>query len=70
MVRKDVKVLLVMYSIFLVMAVLDVSLLFLNGYYIPVIGEVPLAAKITIALGGFILPVLASLQHLRSYKQT
>lgn len=70
LIRKDVKVLLVMYSIFLVMAILDVSLLFLNGYYIPVIGEVSLVAKIAIALGGFILPVSLALQHLSSYKQT
>lgn len=64
LIRRNVTVLTTMYSIFIVMAVLDVSLLILNGYYIPVIGDLPTAAKIIVALGGFITPVSLCLWYL------
>ena len=70
LIKKDVKVLQVMFSIFLIMSVLDVSLLFLKDYYIPVIGELPLVGNIAVAAGGFFLPLWLALKHLSSYKQT
>lgn len=59
--NKDIKVLLVCYSMFLVMTVLDVTFLFVYGYDIPVIGKLPFAGKVTLSIGGFIGPVVLSL---------
>ena len=64
LVRKDIKVLLTCYSMFFVMTVLDVALLFIYGYDIPVIGELPFAAKIAFSIMGFIGPVVLSLVFL------
>ncbi|MDW3646355.1 MAG: hypothetical protein R8P61_04820 [Bacteroidia bacterium] len=59
-VKKDAKVLWTCFSVFLVMTILDVILLFLKAYYIPVIGEVPMILKIIMAFGVFIGPVSLS----------
>ena len=56
-VKQDVKVLLVCFSMFLVMTTLDVALLFIYDYYVPVLGVTSFWPKLGLALGGFIGPV-------------
>ncbi|MEM7371726.1 MAG: hypothetical protein AAF587_24130 [Bacteroidota bacterium] len=67
--KQDIKILWACFLMFMVMTSLDVALLFLNGYYIPVIGDVPLLAKIVLAFGGFIGPVFLALTKLTSLKR-
>lgn len=70
LIRKDVKILTVMYSIFIIMSVLDIALLGLYDYYIPVLGlipaidQLPLAGKLVLAIGAFLAPVGAGLWYL------
>lgn len=64
--KKDVKVLTTMYSIFFVMTVLDIGVVLAKGYYVPVIGELPLWGTIALGFGGFIAPVTLALWKLRS----
>lgn len=65
LIRQDAKIMRTMYTIFLVMALLDVSLLILNDYYIPVLGNFPLTVKTLIGLGAFITPSALALGYLR-----
>lgn len=64
LIRQDAKILRVMYTIFLVMAVADVGLLIVNGYSIPVLGDFSLLVKAMIGLGAFITPSAISLIYL------
>jgi hypothetical protein len=64
-IRRNVTILKTMYTIFLVMSVLDVAVLLLNGYYIPIIGELPFLATAVLAVGGFIVPMSLALIYLR-----
>lgn len=64
----DVKVLITCYSIFLIVAIIDVALLAIYGYYIPIIGELPFAATLGISISCFILPMGIALKHLSTYK--
>lgn len=66
LIRKDVKILLVMYTIFFVMTILDVSLLFIKDYYIPIVGELPTMLKAAFGLGAFVAPVTLTLLKLKS----
>lgn len=52
--KKDTKILLTCFYMFLVLSGLDAVLLFVKGYYVPVIGHLPLWGKIILSLGGFI----------------
>ena len=67
--KQDAKILRTMYTIFVIMAGLDVTLLALNGYYIPVLGDFSLGVKLIIGLGAFILPTVIALLHLRNYDE-
>ena len=70
LVRKDVKVLIVMYTIFLIMSALDISLLAIYDYYIPVLGlipaidQLPFIGKMVLAIGSFLTPMAAGLLYL------
>ncbi|MCO5190906.1 MAG: hypothetical protein M9918_22310 [Anaerolineae bacterium] len=68
---KDVKILTTMYTIFFVMAVLDVLLLAINSnYYIPLvvslIGPLPFIVTVLLSAGLFIVPMSLTLRHLRT----
>jgi hypothetical protein len=63
---QDPKILRVCFTIFLVMAVLDVILLLIYGYYIPLIGPLPMPQTIGLSILGFIVPNVLVLRKLRS----
>lgn len=67
--KRDITILKTCYSIFLVIAVLDVGLLLVNGYYIPIIGELPYLSTAVISIACFIVPVSLALLHLNSYSK-
>ena len=67
-IKRDVTILTTMYSIFLIMSILDIAVLLLNGYYIPIIGELPFAATALLGIGGFIVPMSLALIYLRRFK--
>ena len=67
LVTRNPTVLRAMYSIFLIISVLDISLLIINGYYIPFIGELSLPATVALAGSAFFLPMALGLRHLRGY---
>ncbi len=70
LIRKDVKILTVMYSIFITMSVLDIALLGIYGYNIPIMGLIPAVAalpeigKVILGIGAFLIPVGVSLLYL------
>ena len=74
LVRRDPKTLRVMYGTFIIMSVLDLSILGFNGYTIPVLGQIAFIDQfptiIKVALGSviFLLPMGFGFRHLRSYK--
>lgn len=72
LIRKEVTVLKTCYTIFLIIAVLDVAMLAVNGYYIPVlvkfVGDLPLAATLLISTTAFIIPMAVSLRFLSKLK--
>lgn len=69
LVAKDAKILKVMFTIFLVMTVLDIGWVLAKGYYVPVIeplfGGFPVWGQALFGLFGFILPVVATLLTLK-----
>ena len=75
LIRKDVKILKVMYTIFIVMSVLDITLLGIYGYNIPVlglipfIGSLPVFGKVLVGVGIFLVPITFALRHLKGYKE-
>lgn len=69
LIKRDVKILTVCYSIFMVIAILDVSLLIVKGYYIPIIGKLSYPATIALSVMAFILPMSLGLKHLSRYTQ-
>ena len=72
LIRRDVKVLTVMYSIFIVMSGIDIVLLAIYGYNIPILGLMPAigqlstVGKVFVGLGGLFLPVAIGLWYLTS----
>jgi hypothetical protein len=62
--KKNTTVLTTMYAMFLIVAVLDVSLLVINGYFIPIIGDLSTAATLLISIPGFIGLTSLGLWHL------
>ena len=68
--RKDAKILTIMYTIFFVISIFDVALLAINGYYIPLVvslvGELSLVVNVLIAAVMFILPMGLTLRYLRT----
>lgn len=68
--KRNPTVLAAMYTMFLVMAVLDLSLIVVEGYFIPVIGELSLLATLVIGVPGFIGSTSLGLWHLSTYRQT
>ena len=75
LIRRDVKTLKVMYTIFMIMSVLDILLLGIYDYPIPVLGLIPvigaLSALGVVAVGIilFLLPIFLALRQLRSYEE-
>ncbi len=67
LVTRNVSLLRAMYGMFLAMAVLDITVLLANGYFIPIIGELSLLATLAISVPGFIGSTSLGLLHLRSY---
>lgn len=68
--RKDIKILTTMYTIFFVMALLDVGLVLVNGYYIPLVvrltGELSRLATFGPVALLFIVPMGLTLRYLRT----
>ncbi len=69
--KKNVEVLKALYHVFLVIAILDVALLAINGYYVPVlvkfVGELSLPVTLLISSCMFILPMALTVRYLRKY---
>lgn len=63
--KRDTTILRTMYSIFVVISVLDISLLLIEGYYIPFIGDLPLLATVALAITLFFVPMVSGLRYLR-----
>ena len=74
LIRRDVKTLKVMYTIFVVMSVLDILLLGIYDYPIPVlglisfIGALPALGNVAVGIVLFLLPIFLALRQLRSYE--
>ena len=68
LIKRDTTVLAVCYSIFMSIAVLDVGLLIIKGYYIPMIGALPYAATVALSICCFIVPMALALRHLSTYR--
>ena len=70
LVRKDYKTLRVMYGTFVIMSVLDLSILGFYGYTIPVLGQIafidqlPTLMKVAFGSVIFLLPMSFGLRHL------
>ncbi len=69
--KKNVEVLKALYHVFLVIAILDVALLAINGYYVPVlvkfVGELSLPVTLLISSCMFILPMALTVRYLRKF---
>ena len=74
LVQRDVKVLTVLYSIFIIMSVLDLSLLGIYDYPIPILALIPFIeqlntlGKVVVGMAAFLLPISLGLNHLRGYQ--
>lgn len=70
LIKRDAKLLTTMYHIFLVIAVLDVALILVNGYYIPlvvqVLGETTRLTGALLAAVMFILPMGYTVRYLHA----
>ncbi|MBV7337434.1 hypothetical protein KFU94_56225 [Chloroflexi bacterium TSY] len=70
LIQRDTKVLMVMYSIFIIMSGIDIVLLGIYGYNIPILGLIPAIGqlstmgKVLVGLGGLFLPVGIGLWYL------
>jgi len=75
LIRRDVKTLKVMYTIFVVMSVLDILLLGIYDYPIPVFGQLsfidalPASGSVAVGIVLFLLPIFLALRQLRSYDE-
>jgi len=64
-----------MYTIFIIMSVLDITLLGIYGYNIPILGLIPTIGglptfgKVLVAIAVFLAPISLALRHLRGYKE-
>ena len=69
--KKNIEVLKAMYHVFLIIAILDVALLAIYGYYVPVlvkfVGELSLPATLLVSSCLFILPMALTARYLRKY---
>jgi hypothetical protein len=69
--KKDVKILTTMFTVFFVIAVLDVGTVLANDYYIPLIvrltGELPRLATFALATLLFIVPMGLTFRYLRTH---
>ena len=70
LVKRNVTVLTTMYTIFFIMSVLDIVVLALYGYNIPIMGLIPVVAalpsvgKVVLGICAFLIPVGVSLWYL------
>ena len=67
LIRRNPTILRTMYTIFVIMSVLDIILLIVNSYPIPIIGDLGLPLNAIVAIGAFLVPTLLAIRHLRSY---
>jgi len=69
--KKDTKILTTLFTIFFVIAILDVGLVLVNGYYIPFVvnltGELPRLATFVLTSLLFIVPMGFALRYLRMH---
>ncbi len=69
--KKNVEVLRALYTVFLIIAILDVALLAIYGYYVPVlvkfVGELSLPVTLLISSCMFILPMALTVRYLRKF---
>ena len=66
---RDTIVLRTMYIVFVTISVLDISLLVINDYYIPLIGHLPQLATVVLAISLFFLPMVLGLRYLSRLSQ-
>ena len=70
--RKDVKTLTMMFTVFFVIAILDVGTVLANDYYIPLVvrltGELPRLVTFVLAAMLFIVPIGLTLRYLRTHQ--
>ena len=67
LISRNPTILRAMYTIFVIMAVLDISLLIINDYPIPIIGDLSLPLTILVSVSAFLVPTVLALRHLRTY---
>jgi len=74
LIKRDIKILVVMYSIFITMSILDISLLAVYGYSIPILGLIPTIAQlptlgtVLVGIGVFLLPMGLAINYLSSLR--
>ena len=72
LVKKNVTILITCYTIFMVVAILDISLLAIKGYYVPMLvrltGELSLIPTLLISIFAFLVPMFFALRYLKSQK--
>ncbi len=75
LIKKDVTILKTMYTIFIIMSIIDVALLGIYGYNIPIVGLIPFVGnlptigRVILGILMFWVPIGASLKFLRSYDE-
>ncbi|MCP5098424.1 MAG: hypothetical protein GY943_22975 [Chloroflexi bacterium] len=75
LIRKDVKILKTMYTIFIIMSIIDIALLAIYGYNIPIVGLIPFVGnlptigKVILGILMFWVPIGASLKYLSSQSE-
>ena len=73
-IKKRVEVLKALYHLFLIIAILDVALIAIHGYYVPVLvkflGEFSLPVTLLISSSLFILPMFLTVRYLRNIGNT
>ena len=69
LIKKNPTILRAMYSMFLIISILDVSLLLINDYYIPFIGDLSLPVTVGLATFAFFLPMAIGVRHLKGYEE-
>ena len=70
LITKNVTVLRTLYTVFIIIAILDFALLAMNGYYVPVlykfVGEISFLGTLAISLFAFVIPMGIALNYLRN----
>lgn len=67
--KRNTTILAAMYGMFLIIAILDVSLLVINDYFIPLVGDLSLPLTLLLSVPGFIGSTSLGLWYLSTYRQ-